>query len=277
MRLRVDLAYDGTAFAGWAKQPGLRTVEACLEDAFALVTREPVRMIVAGRTDAGVHARGQVVHVDLGRHAAERVIGRAERPVGEALVRRLAGALAALHAPDIVVRGARVAPDEFDARFGALWRRYSYRIADRPSAQDPLRRHDTMHVKFPLDVDAMNAAAEPLSGRHDFLSYCRPREGATTIRTLLEFRFERQGDGVVAATIKADAFCHHMVRALVGACLAVGGGREAADWPARLLARASRDLMVNVAPARGLCLDEVAYPADRELAARAKATRARRG
>lgn len=276
MRLRVDLAYDGTAFAGWAKQPGLRTVEACLEDAFALVAREPTRMIVAGRTDAGVHARGQVVHVDLTEHAVARVIGRADRPVGNALVRRLTGALAVGHAPDIAVRGARVAPGEFDARFGALWRRYSYRIADRPSAQDPLRRHDTMAVKFPLDVAAMNAAALPLSGRHDFLSYCKPREGATTIRTLLDFRFERQSDGVVVAIIKADAFCHHMVRALIGACLAVGGGREDADWPARLLARASRELMVNVAPARGLCLDEVAYPPDDELAARAKATRARR-
>lgn len=276
MRLRVELAYDGTDFAGWAKQPGLRTVEASLEDAFALVTRELIRMIVAGRTDAGVHARRQVVHVDLTPYAVERVIGRSDRPVGEALVRRLSGALAVGRAADIAVLDARVAPPEFDARFGALWRRYSYRVADRPSAIDPLRRHDTTHVKFPLDVDAMNAAAGPLAGHHDFLSYCKPRDGATTIRTLLEFRFGRQDDGVVVATLKADAFCHHMVRALIGACLAVGGGREDAAWPAHLLAKASRELMVNVAPARGLCLDEVAYPVDAELAARAKATRARR-
>ncbi|GAB3557431.1 tRNA pseudouridine(38-40) synthase TruA [Spelaeicoccus albus] len=277
MRLRVDVAYDGTDFAGWARQPGMRTVEGCLGDAFALVTREPIRMTVAGRTDAGVHARRQVVHVDLGPRAEGRVIGRTERPIGEALVRRLTGALAVGRAPDIAVLDARVAPPEFDARFGALWRRYSYRIADRPQTMDPLRRHDTLHVKFPLDIDAMNASAEPLAGHHDFLSFCKPREGATTFRTLLEFRFDRQDDGVVAATIKADAFCHHMVRALIGACLAVGGGRENAAWPARLLARASRELMVNVAPAHGLCLDEVAYPPDAELAARAHATRARRG
>lgn len=274
MRLRVDLAYDGTEFAGWAKQPGLRTVEGCLEEAFALVARRPVRMTVAGRTDAGVHARGQVVHVDLPAAAVDRIIGRTDRPIGAALVRRLTGALAVGRAPDIAILDAAPTPPEFDARFGALWRRYSYRIADRPASVDPLRRHDTLHVKFPLDVDAMNAAAAPLAGRHDFLSFCRPRDGATTIRTLLDFRFERRD--VVVATVRADAFCHHMVRALIGACLAVGGGRDDVGRPARLLARASRELTVNVAPAHGLCLDEVAYPADAELAARATATRARR-
>lgn len=275
-RVKIELAYDGTAFSGWAKQPGLRTVEGCLDDAVALVAREPVRAVVAGRTDAGVHARGQVIHADLSANAVTKVIGRADRPLGAALVRRLAGALWAVGAGDIAVRTAAVAPSGFDARFGALWRRYSYRVADRAEQADPLRRHDTVTVREPLDVEKMNAAAAPLVGRHDFLSFCKPRDGATMVRTLLGLGFTRADDGVIVADIKADAFCHHMVRALIGSLLAVGSGRDDVDEPAYELARAGRDFAMHVAPAHGLCLEHVAYPADEALPARVATTRARR-
>ncbi|MFH5822103.1 tRNA pseudouridine synthase A [Georgenia sp. AZ-5] len=285
VRVRLDLSYDGSAFAGWATQPGLRTVQGVLEDALATVLRAPARLTVAGRTDAGVHARGQVAHVDVPREAWAALPGRADRTPGDALVVRLGGVLGRGGSPrgtaDVVVRRAAEAPGGFDARFSAVWRRYAYRIADHRDRWDPLRRHDVLWHGRPLDVAAMDDAAARLVGEHDFAAYCRPREGATTIRTLLHLGWRRvpAGEpdaGLVVATVRADAFCHFMVRALVGASLAVGEGRRDAGWPGAVLAAGVRDAAVGVAPAHALTLEEVAYPADHELAARAQQARARR-
>jgi len=272
LRIRLDLAYDGTAFSGWARQPGLRTVQGVLEDALATVLRLPKgpRLVVAGRTDAGVHARGQVAHVDLPPGAWLATPGRASRSPGEALTRRLAAVLPS----DVVVHRARPAPPGFDARFSALSRRYAYRIADDVAARDPLRRAEVTWHPRSLDVPAMDAAARGLLGEHDFAAYCRPREGATTIRTLLAFGWERDRSGLAVAHVRADAFCHSMVRALVGACLAVGEGRREPTWPAQVLAGGLRHPGVTVASARGLTLEEVSYPDDAGLAARAEEARA---
>ncbi len=280
VRLRLDLAYDGTGFAGWARQPGLRTVQGVLEGGLARVLRTSdeaaLRLVVAGRTDAGVHARGQVAHVDVPADAWATVPGRSGRPPGEALRARLTGVLPA----DLVVRGVAPAPPGFDARFSALSRSYTYRLTDDPATVDPLRRSHVVRHSRPLDVVAMDAACQELRGRHDFAAFCRPRPGATTIRTLEELGWSRAavgGDaGLVVARVRADAFCHSMVRALVGACLAVGEHRRDPAWPAELLAARVRDPAAPVAPPHGLVLEAVAYPADAELAARAVRTRARR-
>ena len=274
LRVRIDLAYDGTHFSGWAAQPGLRTVQGELSAALATVLRtpEPVRVTVAGRTDAGVHARGQVVHVDLDRATWARLPGRSDREPGPSLVSRLGGILP----PDVVVRRAEVAADGFDARFAALERRYVYRIADPAAVRDPLRRHDTVWWRRPLDVAAMDEAARSLVGLRDFAAFCRQREGATTVRTLLDYTWISLDDGVLAATVRADAFCHSMVRSLVGALVPVGEGRRERDWPRVLQERRERAPAIHVMPPHGLCLEEVVYPADSELAARSLATRARR-
>ena len=275
-RIRLDLAYDGTDFAGWARQPGLRTVQGTLEDALARVVRldPPPRVTVAGRTDAGVHARGQVAHVDLPEEQWHALPGRSDRPPALALVARLTGVLPR----EVVVHRAGLAPEGFDARFSALRRRYAYRITDDAGLRDPLRRGHVLWHPRPLDVAAMHAAARPLVGHHDFAAYCKPREGATTIRTLEVFGWERPTDGpdagLVVGGVQADAFCHSMVRALVGASLAVGEGRRPEDWPAGLLAARRRDPGGVVVPAHGLTLEEVTYPADDALAARAVQTRA---
>ena len=262
MRIRLDLAYDGTAFHGWAVQPGLRTVQGELQAALATILRvEAVPVVCAGRTDAGVHARGQVVHFDV-----------EEAPDLERLVRRLNGVLTA----DVRVRRAAVAPAGFDARFGALRRRYAYRIADDPAAVDPLTRAHVLAWPRPLDVGAMNAASLLLVGRHDFASFCKQREGATTIRTLEQLSWAREESGVLVGTVVADAFCHSMVRALVGCLIAVGEGRQPADWADEILRAELRNPAVAVVHAHGLTLEEVAYPADDELADRAEQTRAKR-
>ncbi len=277
VRVRLDLAYDGTDFAGWARQPGLRTVQGVLADALGRVLRtENPRVAVAGRTDAGVHARGQVAHVDVTPEAWERVVGRTTRTPAEALATRLAGVLP----PDVVVHRVGVAPPGFDARFSALRRRYAYRVCDDALLRDPLRRTHVLWHRARLDVDAMDAAARLLLGRHDFAAFCRPRPGATTIRTLEVLRWERAQEGadagLVVAHVQADAFCHSMVRALVGASIAVGEGRRDVTWPADLLAGRRRDPGSAVVAALGLTLEEVAYPPDAELAARAEQTRATR-
>ena len=274
MRVRLDLSYDGTEFAGWARQPGLRTVQGTLEEALRTVLRLPdvPATVVAGRTDAGVHATGQVCHVDVPGTAWDAVPGRSPSPPAEALVRRLSGVLP----PDVVVTAATVAPQGFDARFSALARRYSYRLWDGPTGAPPLRRRELLAVRGPLDVDAMAAAAQALTGLRDFAAFCRRREGATTVRTLLEYDWQRVPDGVVEARVVADAFCHSMVRALVGAVVAVGQGRRPASWPADILAAGRRSPEVAVVPPRGLVLQEVVYPAADRLAERAREARSRR-
>ncbi|TDD96650.1 tRNA pseudouridine(38-40) synthase TruA [Jiangella asiatica] len=273
LRVRLDLAYDGTDFSGWAAQPQRRTVQGVLEEALGRVLRiDPPRLTVAGRTDAGVHARGQVCHVDLSARAWEAAPGRAARSPAEALLRRLAGVLP----PDVRVYRVRPAPDGFDARFSAIWRRYGYRVADTPSGVDPLlRRHVLWHDR-PLDLDAINLAAAGLLGEHDFAAYCRPRDGATTIRELRTLHWERSADGLATASVEADAFCHNQVRAMVGALLLVGDGRRPVDWPATVLLAGRRDPAVAVVAPHGLTLEAVGYPPDAELAVRARAARNRR-
>jgi tRNA pseudouridine38-40 synthase len=274
VRVRLDLAYDGTDFSGWAAQPGRRTVEGELSAALSTVLRspEPVRLTVAGRTDAGVHARGQVAHADVDGEAWNLVPGRSDRSPDEALRTRLTGVLPA----DVAVTRVSQAPAGFDARFSATSRRYLYRVADDLSVHDPLRRRDTVSVRGHLDPHAMSDAAYLLVGLHDFAAFCKQREGATTVRTLLALSWERQRDGVLAGTVVADAFCHSMVRSLVGALVPVGEGRRDVDWPAAVLAGAVRDPGVRVMPPHGLSLEEVTYPPDAELAARALETRATR-
>ena len=280
-RYRLDIAYQGTDFNGWGRQPGLRTVQGTLEDGLATIFRragDAPSLTVAGRTDAGVHATGQVAHVDL--TAAHEAILRkphGKRPpftAEEALARRLNGILGPVS--DVVVLAASVAPEGFDARFSALWRRYEYRLADRASLRDPLQRHRTAWVSSDLDVDAMDMGAHGLLGLHDFASYCKAREGATTIRTLQSFAWHRDPDGVLIAELTADAFCHSMVRALVGACVEVGEGALGAGDLIALRDERRRTSAFRVMPARGLTLLEVGYPEGAELALRAERTRALR-
>ncbi|WP_235495016.1 tRNA pseudouridine(38-40) synthase TruA [Geodermatophilus sp. Leaf369] len=259
----MGVAYDGAAFHGWARQPAQRTVQEELELGLATVLRHDVDLTVAGRTDAGVHATGQVVHLDVpaalwAQHEAK-------------LLRRLRGVLP----PDVAVTSATAVPSDFDARFAALGRHYVYRLTDAVSGPPPLRRADTAAWARSLDVPAMRVAAALLLGQHDFAAFCRRREGATTIRVLLELDVQRDGDLVTVAA-SADAFCHSMVRSLVGALLAVGEGRREPGWPASLLARTTRADDVPVAPAGGLTLVAVDYPPDDQLAARTRTTRARR-
>jgi tRNA pseudouridine38-40 synthase len=280
-RIRLDLAYDGGGFTGWAKQPGLRTVQGELEAALATVFRKvgaAPTLTVAGRTDVGVHATGQVAHLDLD-DAQLTDLDRPRRggpaPRGlDALVRRLNGIAGA--AGDVHVQQAIVAPPGFDARFAAVWRRYEYRIADATALRDPRRRGYEVWHPTALDRDAMDTAARSLLGLHDFASFCRPREGATTIRTLQEFTWDRDADGVLVARVRADAFCHSMVRALVGACLAAGDGKLSTERVGELREAGARTSEFVVVPAKGLTLVEVGYPPDDELAARAEQTRAKR-
>lgn len=259
MRLRIDLSYDGTGFHGWATQPGLRTVQETVESAIATVLRldQQPSLTCAGRTDAGVHARGQVVHVDL------------DDVDPATLNRRLRRILP----PDVVVRAVAPAPDGFDARFAAIERRYVYRLCD--GVPDPLARASVVAWPKPLDVDLMNQAAQHLIGEHDFASFCKKREGATTIRTLVELSTRRAGP-TIETTVRADAFCHSMVRSLMGALTAAGEGRHSPDLAAELLAAKERDPRVRVMPAHGLTLEEVVYPDDTELTARVAASRRRR-
>jgi tRNA pseudouridine38-40 synthase len=275
VRVRLDLGYDGTDFAGWAEQPNLRTVAGTLRAAVATVVRtapDVLALVVAGRTDAGVHATGQVCHLDLPAEAFARVPGRSLLSPSDALLRRLAGVLPG----DLRVHRVTPAPAGFDARFSALRRRYAYLICDDASGAPPLRRRDVLAHRRPLDVEAMDDAAGRLVGLRDFAAFCKRREGATTVRTLEAYGWSRSPDGFVVARVVADAFCHSMVRALVGAVVPVGEGRRPPDWPVRVLLKAVRDPGVVVVPAHGLRLEEVVYPPDAQLASRALEARARR-
>ncbi|WP_025616608.1 tRNA pseudouridine(38-40) synthase TruA [Salinispora cortesiana] len=263
-RVRLDVSYDGTDFSGWAVQPQRRTVAGALVAALDLVlgAGAATGLTVAGRTDAGVHATGQVCHVDLRTevwHQHENT-----------LLRRLARLLPT----DVRVRAMTGAPDDFDARFSATFRRYEYRVTDAPWGAEPLQRHDTLAWPSRLDLAALNAAADGLVGEHDFAAYCRRKENATTLREVTRLDWRRAPDGILVATVQADAFCQAMVRSLVGAMLAAGDGRRPADWPAGLLTRRERASEVNVAPAHGLTLVAVGYPDDpAEYARRASLTR----
>jgi tRNA pseudouridine38-40 synthase len=267
VRIRLDLAYDGTDFSGWAIQPGRRTVCGEITDALATVLRQDVALVVAGRTDAGVHASGQVAHLDLP--------GELWEEHRERLLRRLAGMLPG----DVRVWSAVAAPEGFDARFAAVGRRYAYRVSDAEYGPHPMRRRDVLWHNRPLDVAVMNVAAEALLGEHDFASFCKKREGATTIRCLTRLLWTREEptevtpNGLLVADVRADAFCHSMVRSLVGALLAVGEGRKPVDAPGRILAERLRSAEVKVAPALGLTLEEVVYPPDDELVAQQERTR----
>ncbi|QUH05162.1 tRNA pseudouridine(38-40) synthase TruA [Saccharopolyspora erythraea] len=275
VRLRLEVSYDGTEFFGWAKQPDRRTVQGLLED--ALWKQPPGRsvprsVVVAGRTDTGVHATGQVVHVDVvpfGPGEGGRL------PLDEHGIPdldRMRHRWNRILPGDVRVLGARVAPPGFDARFSAMRRHYRYQVSDAPWGADPLRRRDTLAWNRPLDVDALNAASEDLLGLNDFAAFCKQREGATTVRELQRFSWERAEPHLLVARVSADAFCHSMVRSLVGALLMVGDGRRSRTWPAEALRAAERTS--TVAPAHGLTLVGVDYPSDDELADRAARTRA---
>lgn len=256
-RVRLGISYDGTDFIGWARQPGLRTVQGTLEESLSKVFREPIVLTVAGRTDAGVHAEGQVAHFDT---------------TGELDPPRLLHRMARFLPKDVRITDIRTAPPEFDARFSAIRRHYAYRLTTAPYGANPLEARSVVACKPGLDLDAMRAASNALLGLHDFAAFCRRREGATTIRELQRYDWARDGNALTAY-VSADAFCWSMVRSLVGAVLAVGEGRRTPEWVAGLLSATERSSAVTVAPAHGLSLTAVDYPADAELAARNAQTR----
>ncbi|HVQ52507.1 MAG TPA: tRNA pseudouridine(38-40) synthase TruA [Mycobacterium sp.] len=272
VRLRLDIAYDGTDFAGWAQQVGQRTVAGVLDEALSTVFRTPVQCRAAGRTDAGVHATGQVAHVDVPEQALPYAYPR--KPRAEAapeflpLVRRLARLVPA----DVRVLDINRAAAGFDARFSALRRHYVYRLSTAPYGVEPQEARFVVAWPRPLDVGAMIAASRDLLGLHDFAAFCRHREGATTIRDLQRLDWSCEGDRVTAY-VSADAFCWSMVRSLVGALLAVGEGRREPGWCATLLTSTRRSSDFAAAPPHGLTLVGVDYPPDDELEARTKVTR----
>jgi tRNA pseudouridine38-40 synthase len=270
IRWRLDISYDGTDFSGWASQAGRRTVQGELERWITRILRldEPAQLVCAGRTDAGVHARGQVAHLDLD----PLVITDGAEP----LVRRLNKVLGG----DCVVRRISAAPPGFDARFAAIWRRYVYRLSDTAVPPDPLYRFQIAQVRREVDLARLNEEASALIGLRDFGAFCRRREGGSTIRTLLELAGRRVPSGpmvgVIECTVRADAFCHSMVRSLVGALVAVATGQRDHEWLAAITERRMRDSTIPVMPAAGLTLEEVGYPADHELATRVLEARALR-
>jgi tRNA pseudouridine38-40 synthase len=271
VRLRLDIAYDGTDFAGWATQAGQRTVAGVVDEALSTVFRTPIVTRAAGRTDTGVHATGQVAHVDVPADAIPLAYPRTRRE-GDAeflpLVRRLAKLLTA----DVRVLDIVRAPNGFDARFSALRRHYVYQVSTAPYGVEPQRARFVAPWPRPLDVAAMADASRNLLGLRDFAAFCRHRDGATTIRDLQRLDWSRDGD-LVTAHVTADAFCWSMVRSLVGALLAVGEGRREPGWCAELLTATRRSSDFAAAPARGLVLVAVDYPPDDELEARITVTR----
>lgn len=270
LRLRFDLAYDGTDFHGWARQKdGLRTVQQTLEEALELVLREPVPLTVAGRTDAGVHASGQVAHGSVDKQSLEQrsIDGEPGR-----LVRRLAKLLP----EDVRVFGVEEVPELFDARFSALTRSYVYRVTTHPAGAVPTRARDTGIWGKPIDVELAQACADLMVGLNDFAAFCKPKEHATTIRQVQSFEWAEVSPQLYEARITADAFCWNMVRALVATCLTVADGRRAMWWPEQLLGMDTRAPEVPLAQAKGLTLVGVKYPPEDQLGARAEETRALR-
>jgi tRNA pseudouridine38-40 synthase len=260
-RLRIDLAYDGSNFAGWAKQPDRRTVQECIETALATISQITPETIVAGRTDAGVHATGQVIHVDLPESVSlDDLVYKLNRILDQ----------------DVRIHNISIAPEAFHARFSALRRYYRYKILDDNKVLDPLARLDVSTWYRPLDLDVMNKTSALLLGEHDFAAFCKFREGATTIRTLEKYEWKRSPEGFLVADIVADAFCYSMVRNLVGAVVCVADGRFEPEWIVGVLNNKERVSDSLVFPARGLTLYQVDYPNDAELLERAKKTIARR-
>jgi tRNA pseudouridine38-40 synthase len=260
-RLRLDISYDGTNFSGWGIQPDRRTVQQSVEDAISTVAQAKAETIVAGRTDAGVHATGQVIHVDL--------------PESLELT-DLAYKLNRILDEDIRINQITIAPPAFHARFSALRRYYEYRILDENKVIPPLARFNTESWYRPLDVDVMNQASALLLGTHDYAAFCKFRDGATTIRTLETYSWRRDNQGILITDVVADAFCYSMVRNLVGAIVCVADGRKDASWISTLLENKERVSDSLVFPARGLSLYKVDYPDDAELLERAAKTIARR-
>jgi tRNA pseudouridine38-40 synthase len=261
LRLRLDLAYDGTNFYGWGKQPDRRTVQEEVEKAIAIISQSKIDSIVAGRTDAGVHATGQVIHVD----------------VPESInLDEIAYKLNRILDTDVRVMGVSIAPPAFHARFSALRRHYTYRILDANKVIPPLHRYDVASWYKPLAVEQLNEASKLLLGDHDFAAYCKFREGATTIRQLQRFEWLRDSEGYLVGDIVADAFCYSMVRNLVGAVVCVADGRFGPEWIQETLANKVRVSDSLVFPACGLTLRQVDYPSDSELLERAAKTVARR-
>jgi len=261
LRLRIDLAYDGSNFSGWAIQPDRRTVQAQVEEAIKKIARVRIESIVAGRTDAGVHATGQVIHVDIPDSIA---------------IEDLAYKLNRILDEDIRINRIEVAPPAFHARFSALRRYYQYRILDENKVIQPLARLNTAGWYRPLDLNLMNQASKLLLGTNDFAAFCKYREGATTVRTLEKYEWVRDSEGYLVADVVADAFCYSMVRNLVGAVVCVADGRFEPSWIKTLLENKERVSDSLVFPARGLTLYKVDYPDAAELLERAKKTVARR-
>ena len=297
MRLRLDLAYDGGGFYGWAKQPTLRTVQGVLEDALHKVLRvnkddasEPLRLSVAGRTDTGVHASYQVCHLDVSESVLQNCVGHTNLTPVKALEYRLCGVLP----KDISIHSVSIAPSGFDARFSALDRTYVYRISDAANRAnlDPRMRGFVLQLDYDLNVDAMNQAASLIVGLHDFGSFARPNPGGTTIRCVKKAVWNRVfvgsclskstgkipciENGLLEFTIVADAFAHNMVRSLVGPCVQVGCAKRSVDWFKNKIENPIREGSTGPIAANGLTLEYVEYPKDEELGARANAIRAKR-
>lgn len=268
-RLRLDFGYDGTDFYGWSKQPELRTIQGEFIKAFSLIFGEAENDFgfrVAGRTDAGVHAVGCVLHCDLNDAQLKR-LGRNDSM--EDIAYKLNGLLPL----DIRVNKVSVAPAGFDARFSAINRRYRYRLADQLAEKNPLESRFTLETYGKLDIDAMNQAGQVLLGLHDFASFCKPREGSTTIRELQEITVKRVPNGVIEIEIQADAFCHNMVRSIVGALIGVGQGKADAAKIKELLEKTNREGSFKVVAPHGLQLMAIGYPADDLLAKQAREAR----
>lgn len=247
LRLRIDLAYDGTNYAGWAKQPDQRTIQEEIETALAKITQSPVETIVAGRTDAGVHASGQVIHVDVPENSEiKELVFKLNRMLDE----------------DIRILKVTVMDKAFHARFSATERSYTYTILDGNQVVSPLHRLDVAPWYRSLDIEILNSASALLLGKHDFAAFCKFREGATTVRNLKRFNWTRDNAGYLTADIAANAFCYSMVRNLVGAVVCVAEGRNNLDWISAMLANKERvpDSLVFVA--RGLTLRHVEYNAE---------------
>jgi len=256
-RLRIDLAYDGTNYAGWGIQPDQRTIQGAVEEAISRFVRHPVKSVVAGRTDAGVHSSAQVIHVDI---PEATVASRYQSDLDIFDPANFKFRINQILDSDIRILAVSDAPINFDARFSATARHYRYKLLDGNRDLLPLQRLDAATWFRELDLELMNAAGAPLLGKHDFVTFCRYREGATTLRTLLEFRWSRDEAGYAICDIAADGFGWNMVRNLVGAAVCVGEGRFPVEWMAQILAGAARVSDSYVFPACGLTLVGVDYP-----------------